>query len=276
MTTILRDILRTATVRAVACIVMLAAAAGAAAEDDQALPSPLGKSEKKEALEAITSGYSEWGSVELNGKLSLDMLPIDPSVKIHMQRSKRLMVSVRAPFVGEVARIEADPDSVTAVYRLKKVYCREPIAGLSERFAVTLSDLQDILLARVFIAGRGTLSARTARYCDIYGADGGGWLVVPRGDLDEELFTYGFSTDADGRETLLAIQALAAGASLMIDYSCRGGRTLLETNLYVDDRNIRASLQLDAPKWGAKAMSPFVPDHNYRRVGLREFVRAVR
>lgn len=79
-------------------------------------------------LNIIISSYTPWQSVELNGKLQMERLPLTPSVRIYMEYKQKIFISVRAPFVGEVGRVEIDSTQVVAVNRLKKCMCRNPPA----------------------------------------------------------------------------------------------------------------------------------------------------
>ena len=73
--------------------------------------------------------YSNWGSVELNGKFRCSLLPISATVKIYMKKDKEIMASVRAPFVGEVARVEVAEDSVLIVNKMKQQPNKSGSAG---------------------------------------------------------------------------------------------------------------------------------------------------
>ncbi len=77
-----------------------------------------------------------------------------------MKRGESLMISVRVPLKGEVARLEADKDSVLVVNKLNNTYVRESLEQASKLADITLSDLQDVFIGRVFIAGKGTLTKK--------------------------------------------------------------------------------------------------------------------
>ena len=54
------------------------------------------------------------------------------------------------PLKGEVARLEADKDSVLVVNKLNNTYVRESLEQASKLADITLSDLQDVFIGRVF------------------------------------------------------------------------------------------------------------------------------
>ena len=121
----------------------------------------------------MTADYKDWKTVELNGRITSIKFFIKPSVKLFMKRGESLMISVRVPLKGEVARLEADKDSVLVVNKLNNTYVRESLEQASKLADITLSDLQDVFIGRVFIAGKGTLTKKDGKRADLY-ADGDG------------------------------------------------------------------------------------------------------
>ena len=70
----------------------------------------------------IIDSYMPWQSAEFSGKLKTDKLPVSPNVKIYMVRDSLLQISVRAPLLGEVGRLNLTHDEVLVVNKMKKIY----------------------------------------------------------------------------------------------------------------------------------------------------------
>ena len=82
----------------------------AAQDNDGFQPVRLDEKAERKAAAKITAYYDDWKTVTLSGKLHIDGLPISPSAKIYMERGKKLVISLRAPLLGEVGTLEADSE----------------------------------------------------------------------------------------------------------------------------------------------------------------------
>lgn len=231
---------------------------------------------KSTALQHLVSSYSSWSSAEMSGRITSIKFFIKPSVKIFMKRGSQLLLSVRVPFKGEIARLEADRDSLLLVNKLNKTYMRESLETITRIADVTLTDVQDIFLGRLFIAGRGTLSKKDAKRVDLY-SKGEEMLVVPT-DQDGSLLHYGFSADPDGLVTLLMLSSLYDDTTARVDYTYKG-KNKGQTLEFTFERKAKAhgfTVEFDGIKWGAKGFDRIgIPD-SYTRLSPREFLNAVR
>lgn len=227
---------------------------------------------KTDALKHICSGYSDWKSVGMSGKITSLNLIVKPSVKLYMKRGAELLISVRVPLKGEVARLEADRDSILVINKLNRTYISESLVTLQRLADVTLSDIQDLFLGRVFLAGRGTLSKTDARRVDIY-SENDGWLVVPTGQPDDSLVHYGFKTDSDGRVILLMLTSLFDEATAQLDYSYSGKDTELRFTFDRDAVSRSLTIEFNAPKWGDKGFDRIGIPSDYRQVSIRQFLK---
>lgn len=228
-----------------------------------------------QALEPVYSRYSQWQSVELSGKLTVSSLPLRPSVKIFMQRGSRLLVSVTAPFVGEVGRVDLTRDSVLLINRMRKTYCREATGQLFRICPTALSDIQDVLLGRVFSLDKGTLSAANADDFEVYECEepAGALMAIPDNQTHAQLFTYGFQTDASGMLSLL-IATIRGDRQLQVAYDYRGKKSVMDVAYESSSRSIAGSLELNEPKWNAVPFAASEPGRNFRRLNIREFLKS--
>lgn len=231
---------------------------------------------KSEALKQLVAPYSSWSSAEMSGRITSIKFFIKPSVKIFMKRGSELLLSVRVPLKGEIARVEADRDSLLLVNKLNKTYMHESLETITRIADVTLTDVQDIFLGRLFIAGRGTLSKKDAKRVDLY-SKGEEMLVVPT-DQDGSLLHYGFSADPDGLVTLLMLSSLYDDTTARVDYTYKG-KNKGQTLEFTYEHNAKAhglTVEFDGIKWGAKGYDRIgIPD-SYTRLSPREFLAAIR
>lgn len=221
--------------------------------------------------ETISAAYAPWQSVEMTGKLSSEKLPVKVSVKIFMLRGSRLMISFSAPFVGEAGRIEITHDSITAVNRMKRVFVRESIAALQHMMPVTLSDVQDILLGRVFKAGVGTLSRDIAGEFEWFDEEGDTMILTAEEAAD---IAYGFLAAPDG--LLCAASAIRNGSDSRfdVDYQWFGEEKTIDFLLGLGRLPETIRLQLGKPKWNASPFASFSSGDSYRQVSLADFAKS--
>lgn len=233
----------------------------------------MGKKERKAALKKITSTYRTWDKVQIDGKVQTDLLPVSASVRIYMENDRLIDVSVRAPFVGEAARIVITRDSVLAINKIKRTYCSEPIGDLMAVLPVGLPDLQDILLARVFVAGQGELSSRNADDCVMLSFPGEeGFAILPPA-IQTPPLTYGFSTSPDGLLTSFVAISEEKGLAFNADFSYDFNQTVLAASLQRGERSVSAQLAYSDPNFKPKEPTAPAVGNNYKKVSPRQVIK---
>ena len=165
----------------------------------------LDSSSRNEMIDSIVSDWDSWEKLSLSGKFKMEGLPLSPSVKIFMERDSSIIISLRAPFVGEAGRLEVTPDSVLAVNKMKKTYCKESLEGFMAYYPGTLSDLQEILLGRVVLPGFGTLMETDYDNVEIYTDDYSEFSLIPSENALLEGVSYGYLIDGTMKPTVLLI-----------------------------------------------------------------------
>lgn len=120
----------------------------------------------------LAATYGTWTDVSMPVRLQLTApknLSISGTAK--MRRNEFIHISVR--FFGiEVGSLYADNDSVQIYAKaFDDIYYAESLGVLSQRFGLTLGDLQSLMLGQAFNAGSGTIKATDAAGFDI--ADAG-------------------------------------------------------------------------------------------------------
>lgn len=234
---------------------------------------PLSASEGKQIAQSVSKNYKNWSTVSLSGKLSSNLLPISPSVKIFMRRGNEVTISVRAIFVGEVARARLRGDSILVVNKMNKTYVAERLGELFTDLPVNITDLQSLILGRAFVAGEGELSAKNAGYCDFYGVSDG-WLAIPKEGIDGSL-NYGYSFDEKFRLSLASAVTETQSMTAVGQYSYPGKKTQIDVSLTFKSKNYSATLVLDKPDYGASAMDDIKLDKKYKRQNLRTFLKNI-
>lgn len=190
-----------------------------------------------------------------------------------MKKGEEITMSVRAPFIGEVGRARIKGEEVLVVNKLKKVYVKERLGEFFTDLPVTLADLQNLLLARAFVAGNGELSTSLVSKCDFYAVDNG-WLCVPKEPIGGTV-NYGFSFNSDNKLELAT--AVPDGTSIVAtgSYSYSGKKTRIDIEFTYGSKGYDATLTLNAPEYGAKGMDEIKLDGKYRKVTVKEFLKSL-
>lgn len=229
----------------------------------------LSSSEREDLLKKVIKDYSNWGKVEIKGKLSSPKLPVNPNVKIYMERNKCLQISLSAPFVGEVARVEYYTDSITIVNKLKHKYARIGTNHIDEVYPGFLKDFQATLLGRVSIMGQGQLRSGDFNKLQVYANDSSdGYILVPDSAYQPSLCSYGYTVTSDGETNALVILLNGTENILAMQFERQSKELTLDMSLIFDNQTTEASLMLNAPKIGGKKMEPFEPTARYRKVRI--------
>ncbi|MDE6330778.1 MAG: DUF4292 domain-containing protein [Muribaculaceae bacterium] len=242
-----------------------------------------------EAVASITSGYIPWTTAEWTAKVKSDALPVSVTMKTFMVRDSLTLMSLRAPLVGEVARIEIDNREVLVVNKLKKRYARIPLADYGDLPARVHSDLQDILVGRVAIIGRGLLDSGNAAQADIYLLGDAGYLIAA--SLPEEYsgVNYGYAVDMDGRiATFMATKGKTTTSyssdgisvstetipiEMTADVSYVGGSANAQVSATVKGRAFSGSLEGMAINWGGSGFSRLSIGGGYTECSFKDAIR---
>lgn len=117
-----------------------------------------------ESYAALTGPYKDWQTLEVPVKVNISSpMKFSCSARMQMIRGRWLGISVR--MLGfEVAYLTADNDSLHAYVKVQKRYVSESISRLFASSGYNLSNVQDLLLGRLFIPGGST--ATPADACD--------------------------------------------------------------------------------------------------------------
>ena len=245
-------------------------------------PVPVDGKIKKELIDSITSQYFDWQTISLSGKLSSNILPISPSVKIYMEKGNLIVVSVSAPLIGEAMRIEIDKKEVLIVNKLKNTFSKTVIAEVDAMtdqpvnlaFPGGIEAIQNILLGRISLAGSGELSKKNADAVEIYDATPELWLIMPEQDMENGLLVYYYTVD---KATLQLVESAVLSqideSFAVCDYSWGKKDTTLDFNIAAFGYNMTASLKLNSPDSKTKIIDRIKLGSKYQEVQLSRVFR---
>lgn len=225
--------------------------------------------------------YRPWERVKIPVTLRLrEPKSISVSGNAVMERDKSIMISLR--FFGmEIGNIYLTDDSLTAIDKFNKKYVSEAIRPLLGGFPVTISNVQDILLGRPFVAGSQLRARELTKDFEIErsGADGG-FSLIPR-DMPPGV-EYGFAFSAAGDLMALLVKAgshqpvtVGYEDSRATQFGPFAGGTSVEAS--AGKTAIDATLEWNFGKasWDEKVelRRPSVPS-NYERVNAQKLIKA--
>lgn len=233
---------------------------------------PLSAKNGKKVLEGAVSLYTPWQEVMLDGKISMAGLPVDPSVKVYMQRGKSILISIRASIFGEVARIEIADGEMIMANRMKKVYVKESLDKVISKVDMTLEDVQDIFLGRMFILGQGTLNESTLSSMTVASSPSDSWIVTPLRQPSQA--SYGFTLFPDCRMQILFAESAdgryQAGAEY--DWKERDGKKDVALTIVAGEKVYSPVFSFNAPDFNPKAFNRATFGSGWSQVPLTKFM----
>lgn len=214
---------------------------------------------------SLTSTYSDWDYLALPIDVELQSPQhIKLGGRMYMERDKSIYLSMR--FLGmEVATLYLTNDTIYATEKIHKYYIAESVDQLLSGCDLTIGDLQNLLLGRAFVAGKGLLNQSMASELTIKPAGNGtSWSLTPPA-IDG--YTYTFNVDANprhvrsidflqgtrSRATCTYSEPMRTRAGILpgtVSVNAAAGRTPLEISLQLDLREARWDAA-DIRRWNA-------------------------
>ncbi len=231
-------------------------------------------SEKKLIAERVAQWNTPWKKVELTGRVSIDGLPIKPTVKLFMESGKKLFMSIRVTFLGEVARVEIAPDEVLVVNKVKKTYFKADPKEIFEQDPSIISELQALFLGRVALVGEGEFKADQVSKVDIVQQTSDEFLVIPADVQGTGAINFGYSVSPTGRlEEMIGVYAGFDGYA-SLSYARAGERLqIIGEVVGLKSKINKATIEFDAPDWDAKGFGKLGKLNDYREVKFRDVLK---
>lgn len=227
------------------------------------------------ATDTIVGNYdSDWTDLSMQGKLSFDGLPMSVSVKVYMKRGESVILSARAPIFGEVARVEANQDSITFINKHTRCYNVQPLDDLPVDRKSYLADLQDILLGQVAFPGRGRLTPDISGLSQWIALPTAEALIYPSAELQTDGIEYGFVMDAvywQLRSFVLMLQKTGVVLETKYLYGDKGWTLGLEINL--PKKKMTGEVQLSYPDYEPTPLEFTAIGSKYRKVDFKQLMK---
>lgn len=227
------------------------------------------------ATDTIIANYdADWTDLSMQGKLTFDGLPMPVSVKIYMKRGESVILSARAPFLGEVARVEANQDSITLINKYTRCYNVQSLEGLDVDRKAYLSDLQDVLLGQVAFPGHGRLTTDNALLSQWISLPTSEVLLYPSAELQTAGTEYGFVMDSfvwQLRSFVLMLRQTEVVLETKYLYGDKGWTLGLEVNL--PKKKMQGEVQLSYPDYKPTPLQFTEPGAKYRKVDFKQLMK---
>lgn len=232
------------------------------------------------SLEALTqrfentvATYTDWTTLSTSGTVTLGgKNPFSSAMQITMVRGKSVNVSIR-PLLGiEMGRIYITGDSVVVVNKVEKYYIAESLKLITSGVPMDITDMQNLLLARMFELGNGTITAKPRTLKSIAEGTFGRMNVTlqPKG-MD---FAYTFSVDGEDAVKALSLEAGGKTVPLSVIYGDHtatpygkvAGSVRLMSQIGGQDMSLEFKLDNEAIIWNRQVSDRSPINSRYRRV----------
>lgn len=246
------------------------------------LPADISLQTPQQRYSALCRSYTEWQDVTLPVKIAVTSpKSITLSGRASMERGKSINISVR--MLGfEVASMLIDNDSIHVIDRYHKAYVSESIPHLFGGEKVSVTDLQDLLLGRGFVAGGGggTFTPSLISAVDFEKAPEGLMILPARQPAG---FEYGFILSPDLNRIAATSIAVGQAHGITVNYSSPeetpaggaiAGVTAIRT---VTGREMAAAIQWNygSAKWNSGARNSWQTPKGYRRLDAASLISSL-
>jgi hypothetical protein len=216
----------------------------------------LGGTEQKSAQLSEYAKYGKWNTLVTSGKVALGgEKKMSSSMQLKMVRGKSISISLR-PLLGiEVAKIHIEGDDIVIIDRLHKLYIKEKASLLTSGVPVDVSTMQDLLLGRAHILGKGTLSATMKDDVNIVASDFG-VVITPKEQYHG--FEYGYTYNVDKELVSLEVKPVEGSSIYSVVYggvqTSEAGNVATTTQVAtkINDKALSLELNMKNHSWNAE------------------------
>lgn len=233
---------------------------------------PVSAAAKQQIADSIAAGYEPWTELSLSGKLQSKMLPVTVNVKVYMVRDSLFVMSLSAFLMGEVARIEIDNEAAVIVNKLNDTYTALAVSDLENLCPGGLALMQNMLLGRISIVGKGVLTGSDASDVEIYDLDESLWALIPNQDFENAPYVYYYNVWKDsGLLQQFGVMTQDSGEATC-SYSWDARQYALEMQAILRGRTVNATLRMDYPDAKPKPLAR-TDVKRYRQVSPHDIMK---
>lgn len=232
----------------------------------------------EDEFRAMAASYAPWTDVSVPVRVSMAQpAKFNCSGVLKMRHGKDLSISMRM-FGFEVASLYADADSVIISVKAMDMYFSESIAGLTDKYGITLADLQSLVLGQAFVPGKGAVKDNDISRFNIGDMQKTGFSFAPKQMPSGLEWSYTALSAAGATPRLIAM-SIEPRALMPVDCVFGGASATpagivassLEFATQVKNRNIEAALStgMDRAEWngGVNISKPKIPRKARRVTG---------
>ncbi len=230
-------------------------------------------------ITTLAEGYGEWADVSMPVKVNLlEPKYLSVSGKAVMVRDKEIYISLRV--LGfEAGGIYIDRDSVFIYEKLHKIMLAEPMSHVSRATGLTLGDIQNAILGRVFVSGEGTLGVATVKRFKLDAADG---LIAMTPVRNRKNFTWVFNVTDSRQPSLRSLTVDAAGRAALdcvytpaLETAVGSVASGITVDAVYGKRKVKAGLDwsLSKAQWNSGAETRWKKPRGYTRLDFNKIIK---
>ncbi len=230
-------------------------------------------------FDSVASNYKGWNDVVVPINLSL-LAPKEFSVsgRATMVKDECIFISIRV-FGFEAANIYINNDSIFASYKLDKIYIAEDVKKLLNGYPATIGNLQNLLLGRAFILGKGEITAINNDFSLSINKDT--WKIAPHCDIKDIEYQFIFDNKTNNLSMLdININKSKNVICAYAPYKCTPIGSIsdaINISTILKDTPFRAMIEwnLDKSKWNSGATPKWKQPKGYKRVNASDLLKAI-
>ncbi len=180
---------------------------------------------------SMVNNRGEWTQLQVPVKIKLNSPEkFSISGRAYMIRGKRIYISLR--ILGmEVATADIEGDSVWVADKFNKRYIAEDIKSIMGGGDISISDLQDLLLGRIFITGEKKITEKSAKKLFL-AEEATTWTITPK----KKIYGVGYTFTFDKSDNHLSQLAVATSGNVVKamysnPYNCEQGEFMQQIDV---------------------------------------------
>ena len=226
---------------------------------------------------STVSEYKNWKDVVVPIDLSLiSPKQLSVSGRVTMVKDEFIYISIRV--LGfEVANVYITNDSIYASYKIDKIYIAEDLRSVLGSYPASIGDLQNLLLGRAFVLGKGAITPSMENDFSLLANDDH-WKIIPHSIKNigyEFLFENGsnnlssLSVDVNNKR-----RAVCTYASPISTSAGKFAKSVTVSS-ELKGKAVCAKIAWDFndAKWNTSATHKWKTPKGYRRISVANFLK---